>query len=168
VTEFTAIPHRLWELFSYNGKLAMYWGEKIGPDEPVREVYLRVSKSAADDYDILGQRPWSSGREWPTGVVRNARSGGQIFVAGESWSEQVLRIPIPAPRDGREYTWKWASGMREWQRDPYPRCATCGKYHKPGLAHCSWCEATITKPKLGIIFCPACIAAGYDKELAKE
>jgi len=156
----TNFPSRLWTMFDYQGRLAQFWGSQIGPSEPVVTLRVRVANITADSYPgIIGNAPWSAGRDWPTGQIHNRISGTTMYVDTSEWTEIEVKLPIPAPRDGKRYTWQWSEASREWIKAWFATCNVCRESHRPGQSHCIRCEKalTISDTSRGIL-CKECRA----------
>lgn len=132
--------YRFAQLVEHEGCIAQFAGETFGSDRPTLTLHLRVSTIPVSEAPhAIGQVPWSppGSSSW-SGVIRTMH-GGQQRIACEGWRAVDVVREIKPPRDGREYGWRWYGQMGEWLPDSFPRCAECGRYHKPGPPYCECC-----------------------------
>jgi hypothetical protein len=124
---------RLFALCEIDGHLALCRGFSISEEEPLRTIYyLRAQDIKAAEWpNILGCQVHFSpgdGQNYRGSIFVHGR---QIIVDANNWPEYTITETIPKPRDGKEYTWRWAGSFRQWEKDNYTKCAECGHYHNP-------------------------------------
>ena len=120
------------QLVELNGKLAQYIGDRLDSNRPVLITSYRVSTINSDEYDVLGQVPWSPFGGF-VGEVKVNGGWGRMRVDTEPWQFREVEAPVKQPRNGKTFTWYWA-GYDGWKRTDYPRCQDCRQYHKPVTA----------------------------------
>ena len=136
---------RLGEFCDLGGNLAQFRGDRTLEDRPVRIEYYAVAKGTPAVPLIIGQSPWNGHSNTWSGEVQTA-GGGRAYVACDDWPTQEVEVPIPAPRNGRDYGWSWA-GYSGWIKDYFPMCGYCGRWHDPMFSHCSRCERAMKPQK---------------------
>jgi len=145
---------RLGEFCELAGKLAQYRGDRTLEDRPVRVERYAVARAvlAADAPYLLGQRPWSGPVASWSGEVQTS-GGGRMAIHCDDWLAQEIEVPIPAPRNGKDYTWTWA-GYSGWIKDYFRRCNYCSEWHDPTFFHCSRCGWAMKPQKHDV--CASC------------
>lgn len=138
------------ELFINDGKLARYIGAQASKDRPEVELIFQQSDirlMCCDEEDPIIVRV--------LGCVAKSENT-QVYTGYGSYTHVDLRgaplarvtVPVLKPRDGKEYTWHW-TGERQystfqfcrgyWERQDFPRCPECRKYHNPDFTYCESC-----------------------------
>lgn len=124
------IPRKVLTLVDLDGRLALFMGERLLADEPVREVSYRVSTFRLDG-DATNLLAF---------VGLTVDRGGYAFLNGhytqfdtDAWEWRQVQQPVQKPRDGKDHTWTWVgqtyrvtSEERDgWRKSPFPRCSEC-------------------------------------------
>jgi hypothetical protein len=177
-----------YKIVDLNGKLAVLahsWRDRSRPVE-LQRYWVFEQESTADGRhsDIIGRSvDFASGQMHGT-IYMSSGSYRRIDLTGCPCVD--VEIPIPKPRDGKEYTWEWVShAFKEygpgWQKKDFPKCESCCKYHDPVFVYCELCgmchrEGAECKPATcwecgekflpdGVLgFCPACRQTVYGGE----
>lgn len=151
------------ELVDLDGKLAIHLGTSPERDTPRLVATYYVSDYRADDpfvANLIGKIVHGHNAGYGYAIRPD---GTDITVDYRQWTSITISTPVPKPRDGREYTWKWDIG--EWRKDGFPRCDECREYHDPTRRHCDHCGKSMPESVKGQ-YHPKCKAAAA--ELAAE
>ncbi len=135
----TTIP-RDGELVDYDGCLALFLGASAERDEPYYKETLFVSNIPAFQYEqFIGARPqFPNGMGHPGYLYTPGSFGGHTTILDlNDWKVTYRMRPIPKPRDGKEYTWKYE--LYQWRQESFARCETCGRWHRPDWDYCETC-----------------------------
>lgn len=130
-TKRPPIPRHVLTLVDLDSKLALFMGERLLSDEPVREISYRVSTLRLDD-DATRLKAF-------VGLVMDR--GGWVYLDGrhqqirdtDAWTWTTMQWPIRKPKDGKDHTWVWvgqtysnrADEREGWRKQPFPRCSEC-------------------------------------------
>ena len=80
-----------------------------------------------------------------------------MWIETAEWSAKEVQLPIPKPRDGKTYTWRWSAGItRAWVKDYFDLCYDCRKEHDPKLSHCPWCGKAVSDTTTHLRTNPVC------------
>lgn len=125
-------------LEAVDGKLALYSGGRAQEDRPVVVHTYHVSDIPASQWPEVVGCPVGS---WRGNVgTCHVGHGRTLTVDTTGWRPVTCEVPVPKPRDGREYTWVWRGGFTPaWGKDWFRRCGACDRYHNPDYTHCPEC-----------------------------
>lgn len=136
------------EFIDFRGHLAQCRGNRYLSDRPILEAYLAVSRLEPDPR-LIGRHTalGSSINGWTGGVYVGGGLGYDwVTVATDNWQRVIVHQPVPKPRDGKHYTWRWdphsysrTKTAGGWVQQEFPFCHECQECHSPELPYCTNC-----------------------------
>ncbi len=129
------------QLCEYNGHLAVLFSRSTAMTQPrVEEMYFDSGMPVESDtrsFAIL------IGKNFAGGINdrREVLISGYTYMTVDTtdWEIVEVNIPLPAPRDGQQYTWEWSTLFGQWRKKEFPWCSECQKCHSYDIPYCSNC-----------------------------
>jgi len=140
------------EILDYGDRLAVLigtgrmYGEnvRVGPTVmhgPYTQYTYLVSDIAVEDWPaVVGKHTWTaSGFAGAMVKMIPGVYDSYVRIPMHEWTIVNVALPIPRPKNGKQYGWVWGDFNGRWIEDLFPRCDNCGKYHDPTFPYCDKC-----------------------------